>query len=232
MMIVGGITTDYLAGGLVAFALAVVAVGVDIQQTIQSRLGNGANTSVLAVWQGWIILAMWGFCDAGLYIAILANPDWAKATFPFVVSGNKLWAGVIIGVSAVIIIRSKLAKVADVEIGFEWAYLWARAFVLTSVNKERARKRVASEKRYYPMADDVAKFPGLFTDLKKWIELMAKGLDEQRQTAVLTQLAEISRTSTANSSSPDKDVDARRNLMGLAFDYFTTSEIDESGALS
>src|SRR3954466_705940 len=96
-----------LAGSAIALACAVIAVGTDLQDSVTGRLGALANTSVLQCWQGWASLLGWGAFDAAMFHLVLLNPVWASETFHFKVDDNLAWTGLVVGVSAIVIIRSK-----------------------------------------------------------------------------------------------------------------------------
>jgi hypothetical protein len=217
--------SDLLGGIAIAFALAFVAIAFDIQDAIKSRLGDGANTSVLTVRQGWLVLVGWSLFDVALYMAALSHPTWARQTFGFDIANNKLAAGVVVGLSAVIVIRSKLAKVSNVELGFEWAYLWSRAYALTSVNRARFQARVQCEGKYFPFALDTTNYPTLFSSLERWLRVRAEDLEQGACLKVKNQIDEIRKRTAA----PDHDPDARKYLFGVAFDYLSPREIKDWG---
>lgn len=45
--------TQLLLGTAVAFACAVIAISTDLQNSVNTRLGALANTSILQTWHGW-----------------------------------------------------------------------------------------------------------------------------------------------------------------------------------
>lgn len=220
------VSIGVFAGSAVAFGLAAVAVGFDVQDTVRARLGELANTSVLMTWQGWAVLFGWGLFDALLYFYIINNPQWATNTFNFDVAGNKVWAGAVVGVSAVLIIRSKLAKIGSVELGGEFAYLWSRAYVLDAVNGVRVQKRIENEKQYASAARDISKYPSLYTELAAWIDDRSKGKSEAARALIMAQMSEIKRQAKPSPADADQDPNARKYLFGLAIDYFKPAEIE------
>lgn len=222
----GQISVGLIAGSFIAFALATVAVAIDVQDTIRARLGQLANTSILSVPQGWLMIVAWGLFDAVLYLVIVAHPEWARNTFLFDVDQNKVMAGVAVGISAVFVIRSKLAKVGNVELGGEFAYLWSRAYVLDAVTRAKVQKRIANEKRYGLFAENIAKYPSLFTDLSNWLIARADGKPDEVKSRIGVQVGEIRKNAKPVPENADQDPNARKYLFGVAMDFFTPAEID------
>lgn len=212
-----------LAGGTaIAFVAAVVAVFSDLQQNVKDELKT-ADTSVLAVWQGWAILGAWGIVVAAMYLVILNHKDWAAHAFGFNVDDNRILAGLAVGLSAVLIIRSKLAKVGNVELGGEYAYLWSRAYLLKSVNGFRRDRRIAAINRYNPVVTDLANYPDFFTKLEEWMRETARGTPEVA-TRMVGQIEQIK--AQAGPNPPNANVDSRRFLVGLAIDSFSAASLD------
>ncbi len=222
------ISAGLLGGLIVAFAAAVAAIGIDLQDAVKAQLGELANTSVLKVPQGWVVLIAWGLFDAGLYLAIISHPAWASNTFGFSVSDNALSAGLAVGISAVFLIRSKLAKVGTVEVGGEYAYLWSRAYVLASVNSVRTQKRMLALRRYDPITIDLASYPTLFSDLESWLRQLAPGMPSASP-KIVAQIDEIKRQT---SGAPDRDANARKYLIGLTIDFMGPANLDKFAAAS
>jgi hypothetical protein len=216
------LTMASLSGMGVAFVLAVIVVASDIQSAIKAQLGSLANTFVLAVWQGWIVVLGWGLVVAAIFQVIINHPDWAKSTFNFDVSENTLLAGIAVGISAIVVIRSKLMKIGNIEIGGEWAYLWSRAFVLKAVNQVRFEIRVTGEKLYKPAAEDLIKYPTFFTDLERWIVENIKGYEPTLAAKISAQINEVKKQAKAF---PDQDVNARTYLVGIALDFMSPGEL-------
>jgi hypothetical protein len=212
-------------GTLIAFACAVVAVAIDLQDAVRARMGGFANTSVLLCWQGWLALGFWGLFDAIMYHVILHNKEWASRTFGFTVEENLLWTGLAVGLSAVIVIRSKLAKIGNVEIGGEFAYLWSRAKVLDAVNRRRIDKKQKCQggKTKDAIADIVA-YRTLFTDLEVHLRELARGRPDI-SAAVISQIDDLRKTYIKTGDpDPDKTINenkrAREYLVNIALDYF------------
>jgi hypothetical protein len=216
------ISYDLVAGTVVAFCCAVIAVGLDLQDGIRAQLGRLANTSVLNVWPGRFILLGWGLFDAVMYLIIINHKEWAKNTFHFDVDQNKIVAGLAIGISAVLIIRSKLAKVGNVEIGGELAYLWSRAYVLDAVNAVRVQKRIKYLNRYGAVTKAIQQYPSFFTDLEGWLTQRLLGLPDIKP-RVEAQIGEIKKQAQP---SPDQDASARLYLVGVVLDFFGHTELD------
>lgn len=216
-------TPDRAVGVLITFLLAVIAIGIDLQTAIRERLGRLANTSAAQVCLGRAAPVLWGMVVAIVYLAVLAFPEWASHTFGFDVQKNELVMAGIVGVSAVLIIRSKFTKLGNLEIGFEAAYLWSRAKVLNSVNKMQAYQRETCINTYHDIVRDTANYPRYFTQLRDRMLLLLRGRPDI-EAAVREQIGQLERL---NATVPaDRDADAREFLTGVFIDYFGARDFD------
>jgi hypothetical protein len=215
-----------LSGTAVAFACALVAVGTDLQNSVNGRLGALANTSILQSWQGWSSLIGWGAFDAAMFQIVVTNPTWASQTFHFDVGNNLPWAGLVVGISAIIIIRSKLFKQGNVEWGAEWIYLWSSAQVLDAVNRKRINIKHLWEGKFRACTDDHGKYPTLFTDLEKHMSGILQGKAQQTQ-AALTQDFQQLRGKYVPSGDPNPD--ATINMSLPARRYLISALLDRVG---
>jgi hypothetical protein len=160
---------------------------------------------------------------------ILNNKEWASNTFGFKVDQNLLLTGLAVGLSAVFVIRSKLAKVGTVEIGGEFAYLWSRAKVLDAVNKRRIRKKnQCLGGKVTEAIADTKKLPTLFTDLEQHLRELARGRPDISAT-VISQIDDLRKTYIkTNDPDPGKTMNeterAREYLVKIALDYFGDRE--------
>jgi hypothetical protein len=216
-------------GTLIAFACAVIAVAIDLQDAVKAQLGALANTSILGCWQGWVSIIGWGIFDAAMYHMILNNKEWATSTFGFRVDQNLLWTGLVVGISAIVVIRSKLAKVGSVEVGGEWVYLWTRAKVLNAVNKRRVNIKQVWQSRFRRAVNDVAGSPTFFTDLEtRFVSLLLGRPDIT--SAVLAQIADLRKQYVpAGDPNADDTINAnpraRAYLVNVGLDYFGPAEL-------
>ena len=213
-----------------ALACAAIAVGSDLQASVTSRLGALANTSIIQSWHGWACLIGWGtFCVAMFQIAQL-YPDWASSTLHFKVDENLISTGLVVGISAIIIIRSKLTKVNDIEWGAEWLYLWSSAQVLDAVNRRRVEVKRQWERKIDPYVRDLVQEPRLFTDLEAYVTPLLTGCTPKIQTAMTQELQRL-RGAYIKSGDPDPDgtinnsVLARKYLVSAVLDHLGNSEI-------
>jgi hypothetical protein len=206
-----------ILGIAAAFFAAFVAVAIDMREAARATFKTPGSISVLSIWQGWMILVAWGLFDVAVYWIVLAHPDWALHTLGLKVSDDKILAGFVVGVSAIVIIRSKLVKVGSVEIGGEYAYLWSRAYVLDAISTRRALLKVQYDRKYGPIAKNLNANPNLFTEVESWIGDRAKGTNVRTQQEIEKQIKLIRKTGGSNA---DANPAARKALVGVAIDYF------------
>lgn len=160
-----------------------------------------------------------GAVDVALYFAFLSNHEWAKRAFNVEVEKNLLWTGLVVGLSAVLIIRTNLATVGNFQIGGEYAYTWSRALLIDILNRTRARARRAFITKYRPPCKDVASYPKYFTSLEDTLKTLAQGSDFRAE--IEQQLATLRK----NGNDPNADAAAREGLTGLVYDYFGPKEV-------
>jgi hypothetical protein len=219
-----------LATGI-AFACAAIAVGFDLQSSVARRLGPFANTFVMSAWQGAAAVIAWGAVVAGMLHVVLAHPEWASQTFNFQVSNNLVPTALVVGVSAIMIIRSKLLKVGDVEWGMEWVYLWTSAKVVDAVNRRKIDTKKDYERKFLPVIRDVGKHQRFYTDLEAEMLEVLKGKSLEVQDALKSQLTSV-RTKYAVGADKDAmddalnaSIDARRYLVSTVIDYLGTDDL-------
>jgi len=213
-----------LGGTAIAFVCALIAIGTDLQNSVTSRLGALANTSILQSWQGWSSLVGWGAFDAALLQIVLINPTWASQTFHFDLGKNLLWAGLVVGISAIIIIRSKLFKQGNIEWGVEWMYLRSSAQVLDAVNGKRTDIKRYYEREFRPFANDLGQHPNFFTDLEEHMTEVLRGKSQRTQAAAIQEFARLrAKYIPAGDQNPDATINnsapASRYLISVVMDY-------------
>jgi hypothetical protein len=163
-----------------------------------------------------------------MYHVILNNKEWATSTFGFQVDKSLIWTALVVGISAIIIIRSKLAKVGNFEIGGEWAYLWSRARVLNAVNKQRIKRKGIWQEKFRLAAVDVNKYQTFFTDLEQHLKDILTGRPDI-STAVQAQLDQLREEYSGKTPNQDAAVNAsekaREYLISVALDYLGHKDI-------
>lgn len=217
------ISYDLLGGLAIAFALGALAVWLDIRDTLKSQLGASTTMTTMLAGQGWWFLLAWGSVDALIFLIVISHPVWAKATFQFDFDQNKLLAGATVGLSAVFVIRSKLTKIGNVEIGGEWAYLWSRAYLLSSVSQRWGLERIGLLADYETVTKDPVKFPNFYTDLEHWLTEQSKVVPDDKD-FVIGQMALIRKQAAANIL---LDPNARRDLAGLGIDFLGPTNFEK-----
>lgn len=95
------------------------------------------------------------------------------------------------GISAIIIIRSKLFKQGNVEWGVEWVYLWSSAQVLDAVNRKRIDIKTYWESKLRSSADDLGKYPSFFCDLETYMTGIVGGKPQQTQAALIQEFQQL-----------------------------------------
>jgi hypothetical protein len=217
-------SVESVLGALIAFICAAFAVGLDAQTEIATRLGRLYGTSILRTLPGFLFIIGWGAVDVVFYLVFLFNHDWANRAFNITVSDNLLWTGVVVGFSAVLIIRTNLGKIGSVEVGGEFAYSRSRAELINRLNLSRARARRNFLRRYRQICEDVAQYPSYFSALEKFLVEAVRG-NEQR-TEIEQQLVKI-KEGLAEPTTPDTAPQAREDITGVVYDYFGPKELDE-----
>jgi hypothetical protein len=221
---------SFVAGTSIALICGLIAIGSDLQGNVTARLGALANTSVVRCREGVACLVGWGAFNVAMFQIVLLYPVWASETFHFQVGDNLLGTGLLVGVSAVIIIRSKLTKVNNIEWGGEWLYLWSGARVLDAVNRRRVAIKQKLEAAFAPHVANIAGLPTFFTDLETHVNSLLPGLPTELQTDVNKELQQL-KTSFVPAGSPnpanvlDKDATARKVLVSVVIDYLGDDEL-------
>jgi hypothetical protein len=213
---------DSIAGGCLAFVCAGIAVGSDAQTEVRARFGRRYGTFILRTSQGFLFMLLWGVVDVGFYIAFLYNHDWAKRAFNIEVEQNLIWMGVVVGLSAILIIRTNLATVNGFQIGGELVYTWSRATLIDNLNRARLRARRAFLSPIRPFARNATAYPAYFTSLRAELIGLAAGSDKRAE--IEAQLNAIE-TAITSPHTPDTSATARESITGLVYDYFGPDEV-------
>jgi hypothetical protein len=219
-----------LLGTSIALACALIAIGIDLQDAVTTRLGVLANTSILQCWQGWATLLGWGAFNVTMFQIVLLDPKWASETFHFEVGNNLASTGLLVGVSAMIIIRSKLMKVNNIEWGVEWLYLWSSAQSLSAVNRKRIATKSRWESKFQPYVNNLAKYPNFFTDLETHVVNILRGSSLKVQDALQQEFTQLRATYvSAGDPTPDTTINAsipaRRYLVSAVLDHLGYADI-------
>ncbi len=213
-------TIQSVIGALIAFSCAAVAVGTDAQTAVRALFGSRYYTFILRTWLGYVFIGGWGLIDVAFYVAFLSNKDWAKAAFNIDISENLLWTGVVVGLSAVLIIRSNFATIGSVQLGGEYPYSWSRAKLIELLNRKRTRQRRAFLTRLRPFCRNTGGYGNYFTSLESTLTTLAMGSTQRSD--IEAQLSAIK----ASAANPNADAGARESLTGLIYDYFGPGEVD------
>lgn len=211
--------TDAVIGGILAFACAAIAVGTDAQTEIRTRFGRRHGTFILNQREGYAFILFWGAVDVVFFVVFLHNHDWAKRAFNIDIEQSLIWAGIVVGLSAILIIRTNLATVGNFQIGGELLYSLSRAFLIDKLNRVRVRARRTFIGGYRPYFKDTQKYPKYFASLEGVLKELAPGSD--RSGEIGTQLSTIK----AEHQKPDDSAEAREALTGLMYDYFGPREV-------
>jgi hypothetical protein len=212
---------DTILGGIIAFLCAAVAVGTDAQTEVRARFGRLYGTSILRTWAAYVFVIGWGIVNVCFYVVFLFNHEWAKRAFNVEVDQNLPWTGLIVGFSAVLLIRTNLATVGSVQIGGEYVYTWSRSFLIDRLNRARARMRLAFLQPHRRFCRDITSYPNYFRSLET-DALMPLAAGSAQREEILTQLAAIK----ASVADHEKDGDAREDLTKLVYDYFGPADVE------
>lgn len=210
---------DSVLGGGLALICAALAVGSDAQTEVRARFGRRYGTFILGSWQGAAFILFWGIVDVLFYIAFLYNHDWAKRAFNIEVEQNLVWMGVVVGLSAILIIRTNLASVNGFQIGGELAYSWSRAALIDNLNRARLRARRTFLSPFKAYAKDITAYPNYFASLEAILVALMPGSDKRAE--IQAQLDAIKN----GLASPDASPVARESITGLVYDYFGPNEV-------
>lgn len=221
---------SFFIGTLIALATALIAIGIDLQDTVTTRLGVLANTSILQCWQGWASLLGWGAFNVTMFQIVLLDPKWASETFHFEVGNNLASTGLLVGVSAMIIIRSKLMKVNNIEWGVEWLYLWSSAQSLSAVNRKRIATKSRWKSQFEQYATDLVKYPNFFTGLQTYLDNILEGSPPKVKEALQQEVRQLRATyippgDQTPDSTINRSVSARLDLISAALDHLGHSDI-------
>lgn len=225
-------------GTVIAFLFAFIVIGADLQETVKSHFtGLGAkgraNTLIIETWQGWATMIAWGAFAAAMFHVVHSHPDWAKETFQFKVADNPEMTGLMIGISALIIIRSKLIKANNIDWGFEGIYLWSSQHVCESVYLKRTATKNLWEGKFRPIANDIASCGTFFTDLEREVLKCIGGKPQGFQPEPKAEIAQIRATFIPSADpNPDQTINAsapaRRMLVSVTLDYLGQGELVSS----
>lgn len=208
-----------IGGAAVAFLCAAVAVGADAQTELKTRFGGGVHgTSILASVPGIFFLVFWGLVDSIFFVVFLNNHEWAKRAFNIEVEDNVLMTGAVVGLSAILIIRTNLATVGSVQLGGELAYSWSRSFLIDRLNRKRVTDRSSFLRRYRASCYDLATYPKYLASLGDRLTDLAGG--NANQAKIKEELTKITAEATGE---PGR---ARENLTKLVYDYFGPKVVD------
>src|SRR5206468_4518653 len=132
--------------------------------------------------------------------------------------------GLLVGVSAMIFIRSKLMKVNNIEWGVEWLYLWSSAQSLSAVNRKRIATKSRWESKFQPYVTNLAKYPNFFTDLETHVVNILRGSSLKVQDALQQEFTQLRATYvSAGDPTPDTTINAsipaRRYLVSAVLDH-------------
>lgn len=219
-------------GTVIAFLFAVVFVGIDLQNSVNlgGKIDGRANTAILLCWQGWAGLIGWGAVDAAVFQGVLWYPDWASQTFHFGVTSNIPATGALVGVSAVAVLRSKLFKFGNADLGLEAVYVSSSSVVQEAVTRRRAKIKDEWIARLRPSARNIAAYPDFFTDLETYMKDILQGSGEKTREALTQEFQRLRQKyskpgDAAQDAAINGSADARGYLVSAVLDYLGHADL-------
>jgi hypothetical protein len=150
-------------------------------------------------------------------------PEWFAKAFNLKLDQNCLLAGLLIGASTVIIIKSNLITLAKMPIGGEYIHSLTRARVVFVMNKRRGLARQDFLQKQKKYTGDTTQYPHYFTKMETYINSVAPPLPTYG--SLTTEITNIK----SGPQTPDNDVTAREALTGVMYDYLGPKEVDAWG---
>jgi hypothetical protein len=212
---------DAVLGGLIAFGFAALAVGTDAQSEMRSRFGGRHGTFAPSTGPGLVFIIWWSLVDLAFYIWFLKHHDWAKRAFNVDVEKGTILTGLAVGVSAVLIIRTKLATYNSIPVGFDAFYEWTRSILIDQLNRKRVRMRRTFLGKFKAPCNDIEGLPKYFTSAEKTLKELAAGKAQQ------AEIQSVMATIRSSVGEPDRSSVAREDLTGLFYDYFGPEEVEK-----
>ncbi len=218
------ITPLQVTGGAISFLFACISIGKDLRDELH-RVAQGprTGTSVFGDEYAWLFMIGWGCVGIAAYCIAENDREWFEKAFNLKLDNNNLIAGLAIGASAVVIIRSNLITVANMPIGGEFFYSFTRARVVFTMNKRRGLVRADFLKDKDKYSLDLKAYPNYFTKMDQYIATIGPPLPTYG--SITTEIASIK----AGSKTPDQDATSRASLTGVMYDYFGPSEVETWG---
>src|SRR5712691_9706645 len=120
-------------GAAEAFFVAFLVVAFDCHNNVSATLQR-ATTPVYMVPLAWLVWTVCGLFAVGAFAFSASAPEdnWVSAALSFG-STNNLYRGFAVGLSILILIRSKVLSAGNSEIGGEYFYNLGRVGILKSV---------------------------------------------------------------------------------------------------
>jgi H+/Cl- antiporter ClcA len=124
---------DYVFGTILAFLCAVAAILVDCHVALTQRLKR-VPIAVLKTPEAWVLCIVCGVV-AGIAYHFTSNQG---NTFLDAVLGldqkNPVLRGACVGLTVLVLIRSKVFALKGADVGGEYFYDWGRSWVMQSIN--------------------------------------------------------------------------------------------------
>jgi hypothetical protein len=213
-----------IAGGALSFIFACISVGKDLRDELH-RVAKGPRTGTSVIRNEYALLFLigWGLIGVLAYVVAQCYPEWFERAFNLKLDKNSLLAGLLIGASTVIIIRSNLITLAKMPIGGEYIYSLTRARVVFIMNKRRGLARFNFLKAKKTYSGNMMSYPNYFTKMDSYVTMIGPPLPNFN--SVTTEIASIK----AGAPNPDQDAAAREAITGVMYDYFGPLEVENWG---
>lgn len=206
-----------ILGSIFAFGCAAISILVDCHVTLAQRLKR-VPIAVAKTREAWILSSLCGLAALTAYQFTSDQGNTFLDTVLALQQRNAILRGAIVGLTILVLIRSKVLSLKGADIGGEFFYNWGRSWVMQSLNSRwRSYKN-----RYDAVNLDRAFATQEFED--RLVDQLRQALqveDEELRVFVESQIKALGENRPAGSIDPNspKWQTYYRTLINLGLDY-------------